>query len=96
MKTPPKKRIGAAGSRSTKRPANQNLASPTLDIPRPIGSDPNAPLYRIPAVVGMTGLSRSVVYRLINEGRLKKINLGRASMVCGDSLRALVAELRAA
>ena len=96
MRRSTEQRVGVTGSRVMRRADIASGVPADAETLNRVGSDPHAPLYRVPTVVGMTGLSRSVIYRLVNEGRLKKVNLGRASMICGDSLRALIAQLRAA
>jgi excisionase family DNA binding protein len=45
--------------------------------------------YRIPEVMHLLGLSQSTIYRIVDEGRLKLVKVGkRASAVPADSLRA--------
>ena len=39
----------------------------------------------------MADLGRTLIYEFFKDGRLKKIKLNRRTLVCGDSLRALIA-----
>ncbi|WP_191058788.1 helix-turn-helix domain-containing protein [Geminicoccus harenae] len=56
---------------------------PTPHAPEPIS-------VRIPEAVRLTGISRSVLYELIQTGELNVVKLGRATLVPVASLRALV------
>jgi excisionase family DNA binding protein len=38
-------------------------------------------LYRVPEVVEMLGLSRSVVFELLRSGRLRSVTQGRARLI---------------
>lgn len=38
------------------------------------------------------GVGRSTIYRLVAEGRLRKINIGRRALIDAASLRALIAD----
>ncbi len=33
------------------------------------------------------GISRTTIYRLVEEGRLQRVNIGRRSFITGDSIR---------
>jgi excisionase family DNA binding protein len=49
-------------------------------------------LYRIHAVMDQLSISRTTVYRLVNQGKLKLVKIGtRSSGITADSLNALVA-----
>ena len=46
--------------------------------------------YTIPGAMRATGLGRSKLYQLISENRLKRIHIGRRTLITADSLRALI------
>ncbi len=46
--------------------------------------------YRIDEVVKASGLGRTKIYQLINEGRLKSLKVGGRRLVVADSLRELL------
>jgi excisionase family DNA binding protein len=48
------------------------------------------PLSKAP---GVFGVSRSTIYRLARENRIKLLKLGRTTLVDADSARALLASL---
>lgn len=51
-------------------------------------------LYPIPeARERLGGIGHSTIYRLINEGRITKVNIGRRGFVTAESLDAYVASL---
>ncbi|WP_273491600.1 helix-turn-helix domain-containing protein [Gordonia otitidis] len=39
------------------------------------------------------GIGRSTVYKLVNEGKLTKVNIGRRGFITADSIRAYVESL---
>lgn len=39
-----------------------------------------------------TGLGKTKIYELINEGKLRTVKIGRRTLVTTDSIRALVSE----
>ena len=41
---------------------------------------PTQRIIRLPEVMDRTGLGRSTIYNLVNEGKLKRIKLGARSM----------------
>lgn len=43
-------------------------------------------LHKLAVVMARTGLSRSAVYRVINEGKLKTIKIGRSVRVSEQEL----------
>ncbi len=52
-------------------------------------------LYDIPEASWMTGLSRATLYRLMSEGKLRPVKIGRAVRIPADELRAFVERLMA-
>lgn len=47
--------------------------------------------YRIPEVMELLGLSQTTIYRMVSDGRLKLVKVGkRASAIPADSLRDLM------
>ena len=46
--------------------------------------------YSIAAAAAATDLSRSTIYNLVGEGRLRLTRIGRRSVIPASSLRALV------
>lgn len=48
---------------------------------------------RIPDALRLTGIGRSKLYELIQEGRIKTVKVGRMTLVRVDSLRTLLAVL---
>jgi len=52
-------------------------------------------LHDIPDVSRMTGLSRATLYRLIAEGRLQPVKIGRSVRIPADELHAFVERLKA-
>ena len=51
----------------------------------------NAFAYTVPDACRMGGIGRTLLYKLAQEGRLRLLKAGGRTLVCGDSLRALVA-----
>jgi excisionase family DNA binding protein len=51
---------------------------------------PTALSYSLPTAMHVTGLGRSKLYELINDGTLARIKVGRRTLIRADSLRALV------
>ena len=47
--------------------------------------------YRINAAAQAIGVNRSTIYRLADEGKLKRVSLGAFSIITAESLHALVA-----
>jgi excisionase family DNA binding protein len=43
----------------------------------------------------MTGLSRATLYRLMGEGKIRPVKIGRAVRIPADELRAFVERLKA-
>ncbi|MGV9673555.1 helix-turn-helix domain-containing protein [Gordonia sp. NPDC003504] len=39
------------------------------------------------------GIGRSTVYKLVNEGKLRKVNIGRRGFITADSIRSYVDSL---
>lgn len=39
------------------------------------------------------GIGRSTVYKLVNEGKLTKVNIGRRGFITADSIRTYVTSL---
>lgn len=39
-----------------------------------------------------TGLGKTTIYRLLKEGRLRRVKIGRATLIPGSSLLALLGE----
>ncbi|TLU71224.1 helix-turn-helix domain-containing protein [Lichenicoccus roseus] len=52
---------------------------------------PNAFAYTVPDSCRMGGFGRTLLYKLAKEGRLRLLKAGGRTLVCGDSLRALIA-----
>jgi len=49
-------------------------------------------LYRIHAVMDMLSISRTTVYRLVDQGKLKLVKIGaRSSGITADSVEAIMA-----
>lgn len=46
--------------------------------------------YTVAGAMNATGLGRSKIYSLISENRLKRIHVGRRTLITGASLRALI------
>jgi excisionase family DNA binding protein len=59
----------------TAPPAGARAAADTAMRPGP------PLLYRVPEVVEMLGLSRSVVFELLRSGRLRSVTQGRARLI---------------
>lgn len=54
------------------------------------------PLYDLSgAAVKLGNVSRSTIYRLINEGKLVRVNIGTKAVITGESLARYVEELKA-
>jgi excisionase family DNA binding protein len=51
-------------------------------------------LYTVPEAAAVLGLSRATVYRLMGEGRLESVRVGRARRIPQEAIDELVAELR--
>lgn len=50
-------------------------------------------LLRIDQVIDETGTSRSTVTRLINDGKLTSVKIGRATRITAESYRAWIESL---
>lgn len=50
----------------------------------------NAFAFRIDGAYRMGGFGRTMAYELANRGELKLLRVGGRSLICGDSLRALL------
>lgn len=56
------------------------------------GPLPNALAFRIDDACRMGGFGRTLAYELVKQGKLKLIRVGGRSLICGDSLRALMGQ----
>lgn len=45
---------------------------------------------RVPIALGMTGLSRSKFYELVQDGEIETVKVGRSTLVIVASLRAFI------
>ena len=59
------------------------LQEPSRKHPEPLS-------YTIDGAMRATGLGRSKIYRLIEEGRLAKCKIGTRTLILAASLRALI------
>ena len=50
-------------------------------------------LHKLAVVMARTGLSRSAVYRVINEGKLKTVKIGRSVRVSEQELNRFINDL---
>ena len=50
-------------------------------------------LHKLAVVMARTGLSRSAVYRVINEGKLKTVKIGRSVRVNEKELNRFINDL---
>ena len=50
----------------------------------------NAFAYRVDDACAMGGFGRTTAYGLVKRGKLKLLRVGGRSLICGDSLRALL------
>lgn len=50
-------------------------------------------LYTVPEVMASTGLSRSVLYYLIQSGALRSVKVGRCRRISADDLRSFIEQL---
>ena len=50
-------------------------------------------LYRVPEAMRMLSLSRSVIYELIRNGRLRSVREGRARLIPATAIRDYIALL---
>jgi excisionase family DNA binding protein len=46
--------------------------------------------HRVSEVVKITGLGRSTIYKLIDEGELRRIKIGASTLIPADDVNALV------
>ena len=56
---------------------------------------PSIQLHSIADVCNLTTLRRNAVYRLVKDGRLERVKIGRRMMIPDDALRAFIAKHRA-
>lgn len=79
------------------------VPAPSPDVGRP-GASRRRPaplepagqaLYRIPEVMWLLGLSRSVVYNLIRSGRLRSVKEGSTRLIPAEAIAEYVALLEA-
>ena len=52
---------------------------------------PDAFAYTVPDACRMGGFGRTLLYKLAKEGKLRLLLVANRRLVCGDSLRALIA-----
>jgi excisionase family DNA binding protein len=52
-----------------------------------------ASLHKLAVVMARTGLSRSAVYRVINEGKLKTVKIGRSVRISEQELNRFINDL---
>ena len=50
-------------------------------------------LHKLAGVMARTGLSRSAVYRVINEGKLKTVKIGRSVRISEQELNRFINDL---
>ncbi len=50
----------------------------------------NAFAYRVDDACAMGGFGRTTAYELVKRGKLRLLRVGGRSLICGDSLRALL------
>lgn len=51
--------------------------------------------YTVPDTRRMCGVGTTTVYKLLKEGRIRKLKVGTRTLVCGASLRSYLASLGA-
>lgn len=51
----------------------------------------NALAFTVPDTCSMARLGRTTIYKLVKDGRLRLVRVNGRSLICGDSLRALLA-----
>lgn len=61
-----------------------------VDALTSIGKNMTAISYSIQDVAGLLGLSRTTIYKLINDGRLKRIKVGARTLIPAVDVQALV------
>ena len=71
-----------AANRKAYRAAARRNAPPPL---------PDALAYTVPDACRMGGFGRTLLYKLAKEGKLRLLKVAGRTLVCGDSLRALIA-----
>jgi excisionase family DNA binding protein len=52
--------------------------------------------YSVNETIGLLNMGRTTLYKLIKRGELRKIKLGRKTLIAADDLAALLTKLRAA
>ena len=71
------------------------VSTSTPPIPQSLPG--SALLYRIPIAETKLGVSRSTIYRLVNEGELELVKVGkRSSRITAASVHALIERQKAA
>lgn len=50
----------------------------------------NRKTYKVNEVVQLLGISRTTIYKLIGQGRLRRIKLGASTLIAADSVDALL------
>ena len=50
-------------------------------------------LHKLAVVIARTGLSRSAVYRVINDGKLKTVKIGRSVRISEQELNRFINDL---
>ena len=50
-------------------------------------------LHKLAVVMARTGLSRSAVYRVINEGKIKTVKIGRSVRISEQELNRFINDL---
>jgi len=68
----------------------QALAEKALELKRATLDQPFRPaMHSIPSAVRYYNMSRSTIYRMFGTGQLRRVKLGRRTLIADDDLRAL-------
>jgi hypothetical protein len=91
--------VGAMCSRTERTIARSSLLAQTSLTPngtrhRAMNAVPlpEAFAYTVPDACRMGGFGRTLLYKLAKNGRLRLLKVGGRTLVCGNSLRGLIAE----
>lgn len=70
----------------------RNRPSPTIGGPMQSAPEDYPRAFRVKEAAAAYGLSRSTLYKLANEGRLRTVKIGGRRLIPRDALEALFAE----
>lgn len=88
-------RRGKPGNASPRPPGTGQAGRSPASASADTGSPGSKALYRVPEVMRLLSLSRSVIYNQIRLGRLRSVKEGNARLISAEAIAEYVALLEA-